>query len=416
MHDSMLIAEKFKALQQVLSEQARRLWAATEALALGYGGISTVARATGLSHPTIRAGIRELRHGPVAAPSPPTRTRIRRPGAGRKRATAKDATLLADLEALVEPSTRGDPQSPLRWTCKSVRRLATELHAQGHTVSPQLVSTLLHQAGYSLQGTRKTREGSTHPDRDAQFEHIASRVRDCQHRGEPVISVDAKKKELVGDFKNAGREWHPQGQAPEVRVYDFIDAALGKAIPYGVYDVHANVGWVSVGVDHDTPAFAVATIRTWWLAMGSAMYPKAQELLITADSGGSNSARARLWKRELQRFADASGLRVSVSHLPPGTSKWNKIEHRMFCHITANWRGKPLESREVIVSLIGATTTAKGLRIQAALDAGQYPTGVKVPDAEMEALRIERSDFHGDWNYTILPTIQPRHIGRRRQN
>jgi hypothetical protein len=326
----------------------------------------------------------------------------------------QDPTLLGDLETLVEPTTRGDPQSPLRWTCKSVRRLAVELQAQGHQVSPQLVSELLRAAGYSLQGARKTREGAQHPDRNAQFEHIAARARDFQNRGEPVISVDAKKKELVGDFKNAGREWHPQGQAPQVRVYDFVDPAWGKAIPYGVYDLHANVGWVSVGVDHDTPAFAVATIRAWWLQMGAAMYPQATELLLTADSGGSNSARARLWKRELQRFADESGLRVSVSHLPPGTSKWNKIEHRMFCHITANWRGQPLESREVIVSLIGATTTTKGLRIQATLDAGQYPTGVKVSDAEMTSLQIERSAFHGDWNYTMLPHKQPR--SKRRVN
>jgi transposase len=401
------VAEKFKALRPVLNELARRRWAATEALAFGRGGISAVARATGLSHKTIRTGIREMRSAEGAAAAPET-PRMRRPGAGRRRRAAQDPTLLGDLETLVEPTTRGDPQSPLRWTCKSVRRLAAELQAQGHQVSPQLVSELLHAAGYSLQGARKTREGAQHPDRNAQFEHIAAHVRDFQKRGEPVISVDAKKKELVGDFKNAGREWHPQGQAPPVRVYDFVDPELGKAIPYGVYDLHANVGWVSVGVDHDTPAFAVATIRAWWLQMGAAMYPQAKALLITADSGGSNSARARLWKRELQRFADESGLRVSVSHLPPGTSKWNKIEHRLFCHITANWRGKPLESRGVVVSLIGATTTTTGLRIQATLDAGLYPTGVKVSDAEMTSLQIERSSFHGDWNYMILPHRHPR--------
>jgi transposase len=401
------LTEKFEALRPVLNELARRRWAATEARAFGRGGISAVARATGLSRKTIRAGIRELQPGAGAASAPET-ARMRRPGAGRKRRAMQDPALLRDLETLVEPTTRGDPQSPLRWTCKSVRRLAAELQAQGHQVSPQLVSELLHAAGYSLQGTRKTREGAQHPDRNVQFEHIAARVRDFQQRGEPVISVDAKKKELIGDFKNAGREWHPQGQAPQVRVYDFVDSELGKAIPYGVYDLHANVGWVSIGVDHDTPAFAVATIRAWWLQLGGAMYPQAQELLITADSGGSNSARARLWKRELQGFADASGLRVSVSHLPPGTSKWNKIEHRMFCHITANWRGKPLESREVVVSLIGATTTAQGLRIQAALDAGPYPTGVKISEAEMMALQIERATFHGDWNYTILPHQHPR--------
>ena len=401
------LADKFAALRPVLNELARRRWAATEALAYGRGGISAVARATGLSRKTIRTGIREMRTAEGTA-SAPESTRMRRPGAGRKRRAAQDPTLLGDLETLVEPTTRGDPQSPLRWTCKSVRRLAVELQAQGHQVSPQLVSELLRAAGYSLQGARKTREGAQHPDRNAQFEHIAARVQDFQNRGEPVISVDAKKKERVGDFKNAGREWHPQGQAPQVRVYDFVDAELGKALPSGVYDLHANVGWVSGGVDHDTPAFAVATLRAWWLHLGTAMYPQATELLITADSGGSNSARARLWKWELQRFADESGLRVSVSHVPPGTSKWHKIEHRMFCHITANWRGQPLESREVIVSLIGATTTTQGLRIQAALDAGQYPTGVKVSDAEMTALRMERSAFHGDWNYTMLPHHSPR--------
>jgi hypothetical protein len=401
------VAEKFKALRPVLNELARRRWAATEALAFGRGGISAVARATGLSHKTIRTGIREMRSAEGAAAAPET-PRMRRPGAGRRRRAAQDPTLLGDLETLVEPTTRGDPQSPLRWTCKSVRRLAAELQAQGHQVSPQLVSAWLHAAGYRVQGARKTREGAQHPDRNAQFEHSAAHVRDFQKRGEPVISVDAKKKELVGDFKNAGREWHPQGQAPPVRVYDFVDPELGQANPDGVYDLHANSGWVSVGVDHDTPAFAVATLRAWWLQMGAAMYPQAKELLITADSGGSNSARARLWKRELQRVAEESGLRVSVSHLPPGTRKWNTIEHRLFCHITANWRGQPLESREVVVSLIGATTTTKGLRIQATLDAGRYPTGVKVSDAEMTSLQIERSAFHGDWNSTIRPHRHPR--------
>jgi transposase len=402
MTDHLPITKKFKALGPILTEQGRRLWAATEAMVLGRGGVSLVAQATGLSRPTIYAGIQELRGEPAVIPGR-GQGRSRRAGGGRKRRVEHDPTLLADLEALVEPTTRGDPQSPLRWTCKSVRRLAEELRAQGHQVSPQVVGNLLHEADYSLQGTRKTREGGKHPDRNAQFEHIAARVRDFQKRHQPVISVDAKKKELVGDFKNAGREWHPKGQPPPVRVYDFIDPQLGKAIPYGVYDVRANLGWVSVGVDHDTPAFAVATIRAWWLQMGSQMYPKAQELLITADSGGSNSTRARLWKLELQRFSDESGLRVCVSHLPPGTSKWNKIEHRMFCHITANWRGKPLESLEVVVSLIGDTNTSAGLRIQAALDAGQYPTGIKVSDAEMKKLQIDRAQFHGEWNYTILP-------------
>jgi transposase len=406
MQDYTSITEKFKALGPVLNEQGRRVWAATEALAIGRGGVSIVARATGLSRPTIHAGIRELRGEKLAAPGS-SQGRVRGPGAGRKKRIEQDLNLVEALEALVEPTTRGDPQSPLRWTCKSVRHLAAELEAQGHKVSPNLVSRLLHQAGYSLQGTRKTREGGKHPDRNAQFEHIAARVRDFHKRKQPVISVDAKKKELVGDFKNAGREWHPPGQPPEVRVYDFIDPKLGKAIPYGVYDIGANVGWVSVGVDHDTPAFAVATLRAWWLQMGSQRYPRAKELLITADSGGSNSTRARLWKLELQRFADDSGLRLCVSHLPPGTSKWNKIEHRMFCHITANWRGKPLESREVIVSLVGSTTTSKGLRIQATLDPSEYPKGIKVSDAEMKELRIKRAAFHGEWNYTILPRGNP---------
>lgn len=393
------LAEKFKVLKSVLNEPARRCWAATEALSLGRGGISAVARATGLSRKTIRAGIREIHTGTV----PVANTTQRRAGAGRKRRTSQDPQLMRDLEALVESTTRGDPQSPLRWTCKSVRRLASELQAQGHMVSPQLVSELLHAADYSLQGTRKTREGGDHPDRNAQFEHISARVQAFQARSEPVISVDAKKKEMVGAFKNSGREWHCEGHAPEVQVYDFINRGLGKAIPYGVYDVQANTGWVSVGVDHDTPAFAVASIRAWWQHMGSVCYPKAKALLITADSGGSNSARARLWKRELQYFADDSRLRINVCHLPPGTSKWNKIEHRMFCHITANWRGKPLESHEIIVSLIGHTSTSKGLQIRAALDTRRYPTGVKVSAAEMKTLRIERSDFHGEWNYTILP-------------
>lgn len=406
MQDHTSLTEKFKTLRPVLNEHARRLWAATEALALGRGGISTVAHATGLSRPTIYAGIVEIQTG-TAAPPAGRGTRVRRPGGGRKKRIMQDPTLLHDLEALVEPTTRGDPQSPLRWTCKSVRKLAAELQTQGHHVSPQLVSELLHAADYSLQGTRKTREGRQHPDRNAQFAHLNARVQDFQRRGQPVISVDAKKKELLGDFKNAGREWHPTGQPPEVRVYDFVDDALGKALPYGVYDIGANLGWVSVGVDHDTAAFAVATIRAWWRHLGAGMYPRAKELLITADSGGSNSARTRLWKVELQRLADETGLRLAVSHCPPGTSKWNKIEHRMLCHITANWRGQPLLSREVIVSLIGSTTSTTGLRIQATLDAGHYPLGMKVSAAEMAAIRLKRSDFHGEWNYTILPHKRP---------
>jgi transposase len=402
MKDDLPIAEQFKALGPILNEQGRRLWAATEAMVLGRGGVSLVAQATGLSRPTIYAGIRELRGEQAAIPGR-GQGRSRRAGGGRKRRVEHDPTLLTDLEAWVEPTTRGDPQSPLRWTCKSVRRLAAELRVQGHQVSPQVVGHWLHEADYSLQGTRKTREGGKHPDRNAQFEPIAARVQDFLQRHQPVISVDAKTKALVGNFKTAGREWHPKGQPPQVRVYDFIDPQLGKAIPYGVYDVRANLGWVSVGVDHDTPAFAVATIRAWWRQMGSQMYPKARELLITADSGGSHSTRARLWTLELQRFSDESGLRVCVSHLPPGTRKWNTIEHRMCCHSTANWRGKPLESLEVVVSLIGDTNTSAGLRSQAALDAGQYPKGLKVSQAEMKTLRIDRAPFHGEWNDTILP-------------
>jgi hypothetical protein len=401
--DQAALTEKFEAVRPVLTEQARRRWAAAEALALGRGGISVVARATGLSRPTIRAGVREIQAGTPPAAAPDGALRVRRSGGGRKRRAHHDPTLVRDLEALVEPTTRGDPRSPLRWTCKSVRRLAAELHVQGHRASPQLVSELLAAAGYSLQGARKTREGTSHPDRNAQFEHLNARVQDFQRRGQPVISVDTKKKELVGDFKNAGREWHGRGKAPRVRVHDFVDEDLGKAIPYGVYDLGANLGWVNVGVDHDTPAFAVASIRQWWLQMGRRQYPRARALLITADNGGSNGSRARLWKRELQRLADETGLRIAVSHFPPGTSKWNKIEHRMFCHITQNWRGRPLVSREVIVNLIGGTTTTKGLRIEAALDTAAYPTGIKVTDAEMDALRIECDDFHGDWNYMILP-------------
>ena len=298
--------------------------------------------------------------------------------------------------------------SPLRWTCKSVRVLAAELTRQGHRVSHQTVSEVLQHSGYSLQANRKTREGAGHPDRNAQFEHIARRAKEFQQRGQPVISVDTKKKELVGDFKNAGREWHPMGQPPAVRVHDFLDDELGKAIPYGVYDLGANAGWVSVGIDHDTPEFAVESIYCWWRQMGRKTYPEASELLITADGGGSNGSRTRLWKVALQRMADATGLKISVCHFPPGTSKWNKIEHRMFCHITRNWRGRPLESLEVVVNLIASTTTTKGLRVRAALDTDKYPTGVKVDDAVMAALRLTPDAFHGEWNYVIAPTKPPR--------
>jgi hypothetical protein len=400
--DEARVAEKYDALRGVMDEQMRRLWAATEARALGYGGVSTVARAIGLTRPTITSGMKELGDAKRRVPLV-SKHRVRREGAGRRRVTDSDAGLRPALEELVEPATRGHPMSPLRWTCKSVRVLAGELTRQGHTVSHQTVAEVLQHLGYSLQANRKTREGAGHPDRNAQFEHIARRAKEFQKRGQPVISVDTKKKELVGDFKNAGQEWHPKGRAPSVRVHDFQDDELGKAIPYGVYDLGANAGWVSVGIDHDTPEFAVESIYCWWRQMGRKTYPEARELLITADGGGSNGSRARLWKVALQRMADATGLKISVCHFPPGTSKWNKIEHRMFCHITRNWRGRPLESLEVVVNLIASTTTAKGLRVRAALDTDEYPTGIKVDDSMMATLQLTPDKFHGDWNYAIAP-------------
>ncbi len=400
------IAAKFKALRGVLDERARRLWAASEARAWGYGGVSAVARATGLARATIAAGLRDLAPGAKAAEREARGAeplRIRRPGAGRKRATEHDTGLTRALEKLVEPATRGDPQSPLRWTCKSVRVLARELTRTGHPVSHQTVRLLLQAADYSLQANRKTREGHQHPDRNAQFEHIAAKTRTFLRRRQPVISVDTKKKELVGDFKNAGREWRPAGAPEAVRVHDFLDPARGKAIPYGVYDLGANTGWVRVGVDHDTPEFAVQSIQQWWRKMGRRRYPTATDLLITADAGGSNSARARLWKVALQRLATETGLRIFVCHLPPGTSTWNKIEHRMFCHITENWRGRPLISHEVVVNLIANTTTEQGLRIRAGLDTRPYPTGVTVTPAALKEVRLAPDAFHGDWNYLITP-------------
>jgi len=398
METTDVIRSKYEALRGGLDETMRRRWAAAEAKALGHGGMTQVAKATGLSLPTIRRGVREL-----ADEVPHVPGRSRRSGAGRKPLLEKDPTLIATLDALVDPLTRGDPSSPLRWTCKSTARLAQELQSQGHRVSDQTVSRLLHAQEYSLQAPSKTQEGNQHPDRNAQFEYINARVKQFQRRGQPVISVDAKKKELVGDFYNRGQEWQPKGVPERVRVHDFIDPELGKAIPYGVYDVAHNDGWVSVGIDHDTPAFAVASIRQWWLHMGVRSYPRAKELLITADSGGSNSVRSRLWKLELQRLADELGLRIHVCHLPPGTSKWNKIEHRLFCHITQNWRGRPLVSLAVIVNLIGSTTTAAGLRVQAGLDPAPYPTGLKVSDEQLGAVHLKPDSFHGDWNYQILP-------------
>ncbi len=395
------IKAKYEVLKPALDERGRRLWAATEALSLGHGGIATVARATGLAESTVRLGKKELTNPAMATGAP---RRVRRHGAGRTPLTAQDQTLLTALDALVEPTTRGDPMSPLRWTCKSTRRLAQELCRQGHQVSHRKVGQLLKALNYSLQGTRKTREGTAHPDRNAQFEYINTRVKDFQHRGQPVVSVDTKKKELVGDFANGGREYQPQGVPEQVRVHDFIDKHLGKAIPYGVYDMTQNCAWVSVGVDHDTAEFAVATVQQWWQRMGCHMYPQAQQVLITADGGGSNGSRSRLWKVELQKLSDVTGLEVSVCHFPPGTSKWNKIEHRVFCHITENWRGRPLVSREVIVNLIANTTTDMGLRVEAALDPNPYETGKKVSDEELAQVNLYPADFHGnDWNYVIKP-------------
>jgi hypothetical protein len=398
------LSAKFASLVPLLDERTRRLWAAAEARAIGRGGITWVSEATGLSRVTIRAGLKELDLPmDAAARGAPGGHRVRSAGGGRKSLADHDPKLLYALETLVDPATRGDPMSPLRWTCKSAANLAAELRARGHDVSERSVNRLLHASGYSLQSNRKTIEGGNHPDRDAQFQYINRRVKAAQRQGQPVVSVDAKKKELVGRFRNAGHEWQPSGEPDEVNVYDFIDKVLGKAIPYGIYDQTANTGWVSVGVDHDTAEFAVETLRRWWRYMGSVAYPKAKRLMITADGGGSNGSRCRLWKVELQGLADEIGLRISVCHFPPGTSKWNKIEHRMFCHITENWRGRPLVSREVVVNLIGHTTTETGLEIRSELDGESYPIGRVVTDEQMGGISIRRDKFHGEWNYTITP-------------
>jgi DDE family transposase len=391
------LKEKMTALLPYLNERQRRLFLAVEARALGHGGVVRVARATGVSRPTIQQGLRELT-GAVAPLE-----RVRRVGGGRRSLAERNPALLTDLEALVDPDTRGDPMSPLRWTCKSTRQLAGALQERGHRVGYRTVAALLDQAGYSLQAAAKTLEGSQHPDRDAQFRYLNDQVKALLAAGQPVVSVDAKKKELVGTFKNGGREWQPQGQPEQVNVHDFPDKQVGKAIPYGVYDVGRNAGWVTVGRDHDTATFAVASLRRWWQAVGTGAYPGAERLLICADGGGSNGYRIRLWKVELQQFADASGLTVTVCHLPPGTSKWNKIEHRLFAHISMNWRGRPLVSHEIIVDLIGATTTSTGLRVQAELDPGQYPTKVKVSDDELATVQLTPHAFHGEWNYTVTP-------------
>ena len=398
------IERRFRRLEPELNERTRRMWAASEALELGHGGISAVARATGLAYGSIRAGIAELKApGRRQAQGLSGAGRIRRPGAGRKPSTQKDAQLLPALLALVEPGARGDPQSPLQWTIKSTRVLARELTRQQHSVSHATVAALLEQAEFSLQGNRKTREGGLHPDRNAQFEHINAKVRDFLQRDQPAISVDTKKKELIGDFKNAGREYRPKGQPETVRVHDFLDKELGKAIPYGVYDLCHNQGWVSVGIDHDTAHFAANTIARWWKEMGAERFPKATALLIMADGGGSNSSRNRLWKVALQGLADKLALTLHICHFPPGTSKWNKIEHRLFSFITQNWRGKPLLSRQAVVELISSTTTQRGLVVKAALDTNTYPTGLKVSGEELSNVNITPDMFHGEWNYSIAP-------------
>jgi len=393
------IQKRFALLESLMDERQIRAFAGAEAKAYGRGGIRAVSKATGLAINTVRRGIQELEIHSGGEPI----ARVRKLGGGRKKLREKDSALVSSIDALIEPYTRGDPERPLRWTCKSVRRLAEELKAQGHTISPSKVAELLDELGYSLQSHRKRNEGKGHEDRDAQFAHINGKAAAFLSENQPVISVDTKKKELVGKFKNAGREWRPQGQPEEVNVYDFPDPQLGKAIPYGVYDIARNEGWVSVGSDHDTSEFAVESIRRWWRKMGSHCYPDAKRLLITADGGGSNASRCRLWKWCLSELSREIGLEISVCHFPPATSKWNKIEHRLFCHITQNWRGKALISHEVIVSLIAATTTKAGLKVQAERDDSKYQTALKPTAEQMASIKIERSDFHGEWNYTIKP-------------
>jgi hypothetical protein len=395
------LIRRYDAIKPHLTERQRRVWLGSEARELGAGGVGIVADAVGVSPDTVRRGRTELDD-----PQPLPVGRSRRPGGGRKRAEDHDPELPAALDKLVEPESRGDPMTPLRWTAKSLRRLAAQLREQGHQVSATLVGRLLHQAGYSLQANAKTLEGAQHPDRDAQFRHIHDRVAAALAAGVPVVSVDCKKKELVGQYKNTGREYRPAGDPEQVGVHDFISEA-GKAIPYGVYDLGANTGWVSVGTDRETAAFAVNTLRSWWNIHGRHLYPAADQLLITADCGGANGNRRRAWKTELAALATQTGLAISVCHLPPGTSKWNKIEHRLFSQITMNWRGRPLTSHQTILELIGATTTDTGLRVTATLDTGSYPTGVKISKREMRALPITRDDFHGDWNYTLHPGDTP---------
>ena len=399
MIDEHAIGERCRALAAELDERQRRLWAGAEALSHGRGGQAAVARASGMSPTTVAKGMGEIRSGETL----PT-GRVRRAGGGRKALTQTDPTLLADLEALVAEEARGDPESPLLWTAKSVRTLARALAEQGHRVSHETVARLLRGLGYSLQANRKTKEGSAHPDRDAQFRHINAVAREALRAGQPLISVDTKKKELIGDFKNAGREWRPKGEPVTVRCHDFKDPELGKVNPYGIYDIADDEGYVSVGIDADTASFAVNAIRAWWAQLGRERYPAATTLTITADCGGSNGYRTRLWKVELQGLADETGLQVQVCHFPPGTSKWNKIEHRLFSFIARNWRGRPLTSRQVVIDLIAATTSTKGLKVHARLDENEYPRGVKISDAQLAAVNLTRDDFHGEWNYRIKPT------------
>ncbi len=400
MIDEDAVGERYRALAGELDERRRRLWAAAEARSHGRGGIAAVARATGIAENTIRAGLAELECGQALEPG-----RVRRRGGGRKPLAETDPTLVSDLERLVDADSRGDPEQPLRWTAKSVRKLADALRALGHHVSHETVARLLRRMGYSLQANAKVREGRQHPDRDAQFQHINDTVKTAIDQGQPVISVDTKKKELVGDFKNGGRELRPKGSPVPVRVHDFKDKELGKAIPYGIYDLAEDTGWVNVGIDHDTAQFAVASIRSWWEHLGRERYPDASSLTITADCGGSNGNRTRLWKTELQRLANETGLQIQVCHFPPGTSKWNKIEHRLFSFITQNWRAKPLETLEVIINLIAATTTRTGLEVYAQLDERAYPDKIRVPDAEISAVALTGHQFHPEWNYSINPRL-----------
>jgi transposase len=398
--DTEMIKQRYALISPFLDERQRRLYLAAEAKVIGYGGVSTVSRMTGVSRSAISAGYEDYDQAKEQKLSP---GRIRKEGGGRKRTVATDVTLKTDLEALIEPVTRGDPESPLRWTCKSVRNLSDELNRMGHKTSHRMVAELLHEMDYSLQANRKTLEGESHPDRNAQFEFINQKVKDLQTMEQPVISVDTKKKELVGDFKNGGKELRPKGDPEKVRVHDFKILELGRVAPYGIYDMTHNIGWVNVGIDHDTSAFAVESVRRWWYSMGRGLYPNAKQLMVTADGGGSNGYRIKLWKLELQKLADETGLSIQVSHFPPGTSKWNKIEHRLFAFISQNWRGKPLISHEVIVKLIAATSNKAGLKVECQLDTNIYPKAIKVSDEEMAEINIQRDSFHGEWNYTISP-------------